>query len=170
MLSRLAEEKKILAENLVTKLNEIIVLPLEQHFEVFQGKESYVAHEFDMLEYAKEKCEVLIIGGTGDKFNETMGVRLKDYTKRQIERGIKMRYIGSEGQREAMESVHGKRELFEVRYLPGLFTAEVNTNIWPDALAFNIFSEPVTHFTIWNPLVTKSYAGFFETLWTLAKQ
>ena len=76
----------------------------------------------------------------------------------------------SEGQRASMPQTHGKRKLFEVRYLPGLFTGQVNTNVWSDAIGFNIYCEPVTRFIIWNPVVAGSYAQFFETLWKLARQ
>lgn len=169
ILKRLVDQQKTIADDVAAKLKEILVMPAEQTFEVFQGRESYIAHEFDMLERAKNGSEALVIGGMGDKFNQTMGERLKEYTSLQIKKNVKIRYIGSDSQRPTMAIVHGRRQLFEIKYLPGLFTAEVNTNVWPDALAFNIFSEPVTHFTIWNPLVAQSYRQFFETLWKLAK-
>ncbi|MDO8728449.1 MAG: helix-turn-helix domain-containing protein [bacterium] len=169
MLTRLADEKKALAENLVAKLNEIMILPPEQHFEVFQGKEAYVAHEFDMLERAKDGCQLLIIAGTGDQFNQNMGERLKEYSALQIRKNIIVHYLGSEAQRSNMTQMHGSRKSFEIKYLPGLFTGYVNTNIWPDALGFNIYGEPVTRFTIWNPVVAGSYSQFFKTLWNLAK-
>lgn len=170
VLARLIDQQKLLAESLVEKLREMVALPPEQRFEVFQGRESYVAHEFEMLEQAPENCQLLIIGGTGDKFNETMGERLQAYAALQVKKNITLRYIGSEGQRASMPTMHGRRKLFEIRYLPGLFTGQVNTNIWPGAIGFNIFSEPVTRFTIWNSVVAGSYTQFFETLWKMARQ
>ncbi len=146
-----------------------MVLPSDQQFEVFQGKESYIAHEFDLLEQAKEGSELLVIGGAGDRFNETMGERLSAYAALQAKKQISIRYIGSESQRAAMPELHGRRKLFQTRYLPGLFTGQVNTNVWPDVLGFNIFGEPVTRFTIWSPVVAGSYRQFFETLWKMAK-
>src|SRR3989344_5402504 len=136
---------------------------------VFQGKESCTAHEFEMLEKAPEGSELLVIGGTGDKFNETMAERLGEYVSLQVKKNIRVRYIGSEGQRATMPQMHGRRKLFEARYLPGLFTGQVNTNVWPDSIGFNIFGEPVTRFTIWNPVVAGGYRQFFETLWKLAR-
>jgi len=169
VLARLIDQQKLLAESLVEKLREMVALPPEQRFEVFQGRESYVAHEFEMLEKASDASELLVIGGTGDKFNEMMGERLQAYAALQVKKNITVRYIGSEGQRTSMLQMHGRRKLFEIRYLPGLFTGQVNTNVWPSAIGFNIFSEPVTRFTIWNPVVAGSYAQFFETLWKIAK-
>src|SRR3989344_4707586 len=169
VLARLIDQQKVIAENVAAKLQEMMVLPPDQRFEVFHGKESYVAHEFEMLEKAPEGSELLVIGGTGDKFNETMGDRLGEYMSLQVKKNIKVRYLGSEGQRATMSEMHGRRKLFEVRYLPGLFTGQVNTNVWPDAIGFNIFGEPVTRFTIWNPVVAGGYRQFFETLWKLAR-
>lgn len=168
-LARLVERQKTLADSITEKLFLLFSLPPEQNFEVFQGSESYIAHEFDMLHRAKEESELLIIGGSGDAFNEVMQFRLHEYTALQLKKHITMRYIGSENQRQAMSKLHGARKNFIVRYLPGLFTGQVNTNVWPDALGFNIFGDPITRFTLYSPVVAGSYRQFFETLWKLAK-
>ena len=169
VLTRFIDHQKTLADSVAIKLQEMMILPLDQRFEVFQGRESYIAHEFELLERSPENCELLVIGGTGDKFNETIGERLGEYANLQVKKNIKIRYLGSEGQRASMSDMHGQRKLFEIRYLSGFFTGQVNTNVWPDCLGFNIFSEPVTRFTIWSPVVAGSYTQFFETLWKMAK-
>lgn len=169
VLARLVEQQRAIADSVALQLQEMMILPPEQRFEVFQGQESYIAHEFDLLEKALECSELLVIGGAGDKFNETMGKSLFEYVALQTKKRISIRYIGSESQRASMPEMHGRRKLFEIRYLPGLFTGQVNTNVWPDCLGFNIFGEPVTRFTIWSPIVAGSYRQFFETLWKIAK-
>lgn len=168
-LRRLADQQKTIADNVAAKLEELVVLPPDHTFEVFQGRDSYVAHEFELLKNANNGSELLVIGGSGDKFNQAMKERLAEYSHLQTKKEIHIRYIGSEAQREKTEEMHGSRNLFKIRYLPGLFTGEVNTNIWPDALGFNIFSEPVTRFTVRSNIVAGSYRQFFETLWKLAK-
>lgn len=167
---QLAEIRKTHAESLASKLNEIMTLPPEQAFEVFQGRESYIAHEFDILEKAQEGSELLIIGGSGDKFNNMLGSKLGEYTKLQNTKRIKIRYIGSENEREKIQTMHGGRNNFSIRYLPGLFTGDVNTNIWSSSLGFNVYGDPVTRFTIWSPIIAGSYKQFFETLWKIAKE
>ncbi|TSC79273.1 MAG: Transcriptional regulator TrmB [Parcubacteria group bacterium Gr01-1014_29] len=169
VLTRLIDQQKVIADSVAIKLQEMMILPPDQRFEVFQGRESYVAHEFELLEQQQDGSELLVIGGAGDKFNEMMGERLQEYALLQVKKNISIRYIGSEGQRAGMPEMHGHRKLFESRYLPGLFTGQVNTNVWLDCLGFNIFGEPVTRFTIWSPVVAGSYRQFFETLWKLAK-
>lgn len=168
-LVHLAKARKANAEVLASKLDELMVLPPEQAFEVYQGRESYIAHEFDMLERAEEGSELLIIGGSGDKFNSIIGSRLGEYANLQSKKNIKIKYIGSESEREKTSSLHGGRKNFSIKYLPGLFTGQVNTNIWPDAIGFNIYGEPVTRFTIFSSIVAGSQKQFFEALWKIAK-
>ncbi len=169
-LVHLAEERKAQAEAVALRLGEFMTLAPEQTFETYQGHESYVAHEFDMLDRAEEGSELLIMGGSGDRFNAELGKRLSEYVELQTKKKIRIRYIGSDDQRTLMPMLHGKRSDFSVRYLPGLFTGEVNTNIWPDAIGFNIYGDPVARFTVFNPVVATSYRQFFETLWKLAKE
>lgn len=168
-LVRLADERKKQTESLAQKLNQMMILPPEQTFEVYQGRESYIAHEFDLLHRAQEGGELLVIGGSGDKFNDEMGERLREYANVQMKKNIIVRYIGSDDQRQKMPAMHGQRKNFQIRYLPGLFTGQVNTNVWPDVLGFNIYGEPVTRFTISSKQIAESYRQFFETLWNLAK-
>lgn len=169
-IARLIDQQKLLADSLVGKLEKLMVLPQEQQFEVYQGEESYLAHEFDLLERAEQGSELLVIGGTGDQFYQTMGKQLGRYDALRRSKEISIRYIGSEGQRETLEKTHGKRENFETKLLPGLFTGSVNTNVWPDSLGFNIYGDPVTRFTITSSIIAGSYRQFFETLWNLAKK
>jgi len=168
-LLRLIDNQKRIANNLVDELDELFTLPPEQRSEIFQGKESYIAHEFEMLEHAKKGSTLLVIGGQGDQFLKTMGDSIIVYDILRKKKNITVRYIGSEEQREDLAGGHGKRGKFEIRLLPGLFTGSVNTNVWPDAIGFNMFGDPVTRFTLWNPVVAGSYSQFFETLWKMAK-
>lgn len=168
MLVQLIDRQKRMAEEVAETLNEMILMPARNEFEVFQGNESYAAHEFDLLSQAPEGCELLIIGGMGDKFSENMGDEIKMYERLRLAKKITVRYIGSADQKEYLEKNKRTRQFFDYRVLPGLFTGMVNTNIWPEAIGFNIFGEPVTNFTISSSVIAGSYKQFFETLWKLA--
>ncbi|HLM83642.1 MAG TPA: helix-turn-helix domain-containing protein [Candidatus Bathyarchaeia archaeon] len=170
MLVQLIDQQKRIAEEVADKLNEMILIPTRNEFEIFQGKESYVAHEFDLMNQAPEKCELLIIGGMGDKFSENMGDEIRAYEKMRRAKKITVRYLGSADQKEYLEKNKKSRQFFDYRVLPGLFTGMVNTNIWPGAIGFNIFGEPVTNFTISSAVIAGSYKQFFETLWKLASR
>lgn len=168
-LVRLIDEQKHLADELAERLQERMILPPQQQFEVFQGAESFIAHEFELLSRAVKGSELLIIGGSGDAFTKTMGERLGPYEELRIKKEVRVRYIGSEGQHNDLEESKNVRAHFEYRVLPGLFTGLVNTNIWLDALCFNLFGNPVTAFVMGNSLVAGSYRQFFETLWRLSR-
>ena len=92
-LVRLIDEQKHLADELAEKLQERMILPPQQQFEVFQGVESFVAHEFELLGRVEEEAELLIIGGKGDAFKTTMGERLGAYETLRIKKGVSVRYI-----------------------------------------------------------------------------
>lgn len=169
VLSQLIEQQKRLADEVAEKLKAMVVLPQEQQFEVYQGVDSYVSHELDMLERAAPGATLLVIGGSGDQFIKTMGMRISEYDRLRLKKKISVRYIGSEDQSEALRKTHGIRQSFEFRLLPGLFTGLVNTNVWPDSVGFNIYGEPVSRVTILSKVIAESYMQFFETLWKMGK-
>jgi len=169
ILVSLIERQKEIARSVVEKLKEAMVMPPHQHFETYQGEESYIIYEFELLKNAPEGSELLVIGGSGDDFAKNMNKNLYSYEKLRIEKNISIRYIGSENQKKELMRSKNHRELFEYRILPGLFTGMVNTNIWPASIGFNIFGSPVTVFSISNPVIAGSYKQFFETLWRIGK-
>lgn len=170
ILSRLAEQQKNKADELAEKLASIMVLPPQQEYEIFQGQASYIAHEFELLEKASTGTELLIIGGSGDDFINSMGHQLGRYERIREEKKIQIRYLGSEDQKDGLRKSRAGRSFFEFAILPGLFTGKVNTNIWQTAIGFNIFGDPLTSFVVSNPIVAGSYRQFFETLWKLGKK
>lgn len=167
-LVRLVEAQKKTADNLASRLETFISLPREQRFEIFQGNQSYVAHEFDLLKEAPDGSEILIVSGDGDRFLEEMKDRMGEYEALRLKKKVSVRYIGSHGQKDYLQSNTNKRELFSYRLLPGLFTGQVSTDIWPTAIGFNVYGEPVTSFVVSNEVIAGSYKQFFETLWKMA--
>src|SRR3989344_535645 len=94
-LARLIDRKKQVADELAESLAEQVTLPLNQRFEVFQGKESFIAHEFDLLAEAPEGAELLVIGGSGDQFFKTMASNLASYESERLKKQVTVRHIGS---------------------------------------------------------------------------
>ncbi|NTU98824.1 hypothetical protein HGA64_02355 [Candidatus Falkowbacteria bacterium] len=168
-LASLIDQQKRLADNVVTQLQSMIVLPPAQQFEIFQGEESFIAHEFELLDLASEHSELLVIGGEGDNFYQVMGHELIRYEKIRSKKNIKIKYLGSEAQRETLSKSKSDRRLFEYKLLPGMFTGLVNTNIWSNCIGLNLFGEPVTAFVMKNQQIADSYKQFFNALWQMAK-
>ena len=169
MLVRVAEQQTRLAEDLVQRLEAMNRLPSDSAFEVYQGQEAFIAHEEELLRMAPPGSELLIIGGAGDHFAELMQASLGAYEFTRRQKNIKIRYVGSQDQAEALKKSTGARFLFEARVLPGSFTGLVNTNIWPEIVNFNTFGTPVTSFVLKSKLTAESYRSFFETIWKMGK-
>jgi len=170
MFTRLALQQEKIAQNIVEELSQIMVLPPEQQYEIVQGEESFRALQLELYGEMPENSQLLVISGSGDKYMEVMGKDIKKTDGIRAKKNILLRYIGCDEQREFLQKSQRAQGLFEFKLLPGLFTGEVNTNIWDHAITFNIFGDPVTCFLIKNPVIAGSYKRFFETLWNIAKE
>ncbi len=144
-------------------------MPAPQQLEVFQGRDSYIAHELDLVGRAVDGSEMLVIGGLGDKFHSTMGDAIKQYDALCAKKKIHIRYLGCEKQREEMQLIASKRTDLTFRLLPGEFGGDVNINIWPDRISYNIFGTPVSKITLSSKVIAESQQQFFETLWAMGK-
>ena len=169
VLLNLIEQQRRTAETVVSQLQSVLTMPAPQQLEVFQGQDSYVAQEFELLEQASVGSELLVIGGLGDKFHSIMGEDIHTYNNRSIKKRIKIRYMGCESQREELKKIVSTRPNFQFRLLPGEFGGEVNTNIWPDCISYNIFGTPVNKITLRSKTIAESQRQFFETLWGMGK-
>ena len=147
----------------------MVSLPTESTFETYQGLEAFIAHEEELLRLASKRDELLVIGGNGDYFMESMGESYGAYEFTRRKKEIRVRYIGSKDQVAQLQKNEANRFLFEARVLPGVFTGLVNTNIWPGVVNLNMFGTPVTSFVLKSPDVATSYRSFFEALWSMAK-
>lgn len=170
MFTRLAFQQEKIAQEVVEELNKIIVLPPEQEYEVVQGEEAFRALQLELYQEMPENSQLLVISGSGDKYAQIMGNDLRRNDRIRAKKNILLRYVGCDEQREFLQKSQRIQGLFEFKLLPGLFTGEVNTNIWDSVITFNIFGDPVTCFLIRNPVITGSYKQFFETLWNIAKE
>ena len=168
-LLSIAEDQRRTAEAVAAQLEMLVGTPAPQQFQIFQGADSYIAHEFELLEKAPHGATLLIIGGLGDKFHQTMGDRVRAYDVLRTKKKIRVRYIGSEAQRDELQRAGIRRGDFDFRLLPGDFAGEVNTNVWPDAVSFNVYGTPIGKITITNTAIAASYRQFFETLWRMGK-
>ncbi len=168
-LLAIVDQQRALAEKTTHQLHNLISLPSPQQFDIYQGSDSYVRYEFQSLMQASIHEELCVIGGTGDHFYNIMHLHLQEYERIRKRKEIHIRYLGSIEQKAELEAMKENRPHFEFRLLPGLFTGLVNTNIWAEHIALNLFGNPVVCFTITNRQVAESYKGFFNTLWELGK-
>jgi sugar-specific transcriptional regulator TrmB len=103
-ITNLIDSKKRIAEDLATKLQNFYIPPKDQSLEMIQGDESYIEHEFELLQKARPDSELLVIGGSGDSFIKIMWSKLQKYEEQRLAKSIKIRYVGSEQQRREFGS------------------------------------------------------------------
>ena len=169
-LISLAEEKKLTAQSLAKNLQSRFIGAHEQDFEVFQGEAAFAAHQFDMLEQVEPDQEAFSISGAPRRFLDELGTGESDeFEKLRVEKGLRVRFIGTEAMRERMTEMKKWRKLWECRIFPGELTGLIDTDIWPDNLTFMAYGDPLLCFTLRSKTIAEGYKKFFESLWTLSK-
>lgn len=164
-LELLAERKKTLATELAHDL-ELGRISHSQDFELYQGEDAFVAHEFEELGHAGEGEQWLILGGSEDKFVPLMGKAMKEYDELRLRKRIQIRYLGSESQRTELLAFSKARPLFEARVIAGFGPSIVNTLVRPHSLSLSTYADPVLTYAVRNDRVAESYRTLFEAIWS----
>lgn len=164
-IGSLVEEKKIIAHEAIDILERLFAHPVKQEFEVYQGREQFVTHEFQLIRAADDGDFIDILGGTGSKFADLLGEERTEYNEMSIEKNIHIRFLGSEDQREYLESVKKGRINFEYCIIKGLQNSFVSTSIRKDNVTFQVYGNPILAFVLRSKEVAEDYRNLFETLW-----
>ncbi len=166
----LAEEKKLIAQNLVRQLQDQYVQTVEQSFEVYQGADALVSHELEMFRTAPIGTRIDVINALRGHYFSLIGEENEEYERIRAERKISVRYIGPESGRDEFKKMEKNRVLWEYRAFPGLSTGLVDMAIWPESIVFNIFGKPLLCFTLTNKEIADGYREFFEALWKVSSK
>lgn len=164
------KDKERKANELVESLNQSMTIKNYQEVSTFHGEEEFRSINFDALNNEPSDGEIMIIGGEGDRYLESMGQLMNKYEELRLKKKVTIRYIGNESQRQALTDLAFKRKWFEARILPGLSTGLVNTNIFNNEVLLNIFGTPLYVIRIQSRPVTESNKNFFNNLWQLSKK
>ncbi len=164
-IESLVDEKRIIANQVKDSLELLFKKSSEQEFEVFQGEDQFITHEFSMIQDAPLNGVIDIIGGKEDKFQMILGNEKRSYNKIGIDKKIKIRFIGTEEQKEYLAKVKASREYFDYKILPGFNTSTVSTSIHTNAILFQIYGNPLLVFKIKSKEIADSYRTFFDSLW-----
>lgn len=164
-LSSLVDEKRIIANDLVDALESIFQRPERQEFEVYQGREQFITHEFRLVKEAEQGSFVDILGGAGSKFSEMLGEERDSYNELSLERDIRIRFLGAEDQREYLAGTKRVRANFDFRIMKGLNNSYVSTSIRPNNITFQVYGNPTLAFYLKSKEIAQDYRNFFETLW-----
>jgi sugar-specific transcriptional regulator TrmB len=148
---------------------ELLLLTGKEHtqdFQVFQGKEAYIANEFTELERATTGEVWRIIGGSGDVFTELLGHEFSLYDDERKKKDISILYLSTEDQKDALPQA--SRPDFKVRSIKGYNKNNTNTLIRPESVSINSFSDPVLAYYLYSKETAEGYQNFFDALWEMA--
>ncbi len=170
-LLSLIEEKKLAANALAKELQDRYAGEREQDIEIFQGDSAFAAQQFELLKRQPNDTVICVIASETERYQATLEAEgaWDDYLQILREKNIKTRYLGSEKQRERLQTLE-KTEQWTYRILPGHATGLMNTDIWHDNITLNIFGDPVLCITVTGKEIANGYREFFETLWNLSSK
>jgi sugar-specific transcriptional regulator TrmB len=170
-IDSLVQEKILIANDVRDKLESLFQRKEQQEFEVYQGEDQFVAHEFKMIEEAPVGANICVIAGKGDKFTDIMGdTHRRPYNAAALAKNISVLYIGTSDQEEYLSSVKARRPLFDYRIMPGLHTSSVSTSIHENAVLFQVYGDPLLVFKIKSKQIADDYQSFFNSLWELCTE
>ena len=166
----LAEEKKLSAQAIVRQLQTQFGPSHEQSFEIFQGRNAFVAHEFAILEAMNDGAVINILGGGWFEYLDLFGDDMPIYEAKRLAKRVNLRYLSTAAREKSMDTMLKiQTELFDYRILPQPAPG-IETDIYDDKIAFHLYGDPVVSFTFINKQIADSYRGFFEVLWNLSSR
>lgn len=169
-LLSLIEEKKFVVQSVAKELQSRFAGAHEQDLEVYQGESSFMAHQIDLLRRSPQGGTVDAIANESEWFQETF-VReglWDEFLQLQTEKQVKIRYLGSEAQRERLQQREKVEPLWTYRILPGQSTGKMSVDIWTDSVTFIVYSKPMLCFTLTSKEVADGYHEFFNAIWALS--
>jgi len=171
-LLSLVEEKRLAAQSVAHELQKRFAGIHEQNFEVFQGENSFAAHQIELLRQLPIGFTINVIASEGEIYNSTIEQLgfWDEYEQIREERKIHVRYLGAETQREQLQKREHEMPRWEYRILPGLSGGIMNTDIWNDRININIFGDPILSLTTTSKEIADGYRQFFEAIWNLSSK
>lgn len=169
-LSEQLAERKRNIDDLISELEAEAVISPENQFNIFQGHESFVAKETELIKRMPENGTVLVVGGEGDQYVKQCGKAIHELDYIRSRKNIMIRYIGAQPQKQELEG-RASQGPFSYRLLPGTFQGESNYAVYKELGIFGlyVFTDPVTSFLVENKKVSQNFISFFETLWKLGQ-
>lgn len=169
-LNSLIEEKRLIAQKTIEMLKMISKKPAEQEFEVYQGEDAYIQHQFDMLENMEDGGEILIIATNwGELFTKKRADFFNKYEQRREMKNISIRFVLNEGLRKITTEIKDSRKNTNYRFLPE-HQSHSGICIFKESIDFYLMGEPITVFNFKNEKISQGYADFFNIIWDLAKE
>jgi len=168
-IEKITRKRSIEATDLARELNKISAIHNDQDFEVLQGAKQIQQYEMDYAYESDEGSEEFIIGGEAKGFRDVMGDQLEEYLSEKNRKGIKVRYIGNENEREEYTKSIGLLPNQESRFMKDMPQGVTHMVIRQDTVLFFSFLTPPLVYVIKSEAVARDYKQFFMMLWNMAK-
>lgn len=171
VLETIGRKKALVAGDLARDLNNISAIGNEQDFEVIQGKRAIQEYEFMYVKHATENDEEFIIGGASSSvFVEIMGDTLKEYLEEKKKKKIKVKYIGTEDEKDFYQNSIGKFENQDSRFLKKLPKGKTHIVVRKESVSFFSFLNPPLVYVLKSKEIADNYRSFFNMLWEMAEE
>ena len=162
------EAKRVAARSLVADLESHVPDSPTARPEVYEGRDAFIAHELALMEIATPGSELLILGGGGSLYIETLGRDASEHERLRVEKDIHIRYLSPTGQDNYLKIMSQSRKHFTYRILPHLVPGLVDQHIWPEISEFLVFGATPVAFVYKNAQVAESQRQYFDFLWALS--
>jgi DNA-binding transcriptional regulator GbsR (MarR family) len=165
----LASQRQSVAKTVTEELLKLVKRERAQDFQVFQGTDSFVQHEFKELELSSEGALWRIIGCDGDLFDEVMGSELEAFDHLRDKKSLQIRYIGAPAQKAALEKIKLNRPCFDYRIVPDFNDSSCVTLIREKSVSTRSYSKPVLNYELYSESAALGQHNFFDALWRMCE-
>lgn len=166
----LGRKKAILAGDLAQELNLVSAVGNEQDFEVIQGKRAIQEYEFLYAQHVEKESQECIIGGSGNLYSELMDDVLPEYLEIKEKKNIRVKYLGTDDEREFYKKFAGKHKNQEYRFIKKLPKGKTHLVVREDSVAFYTFLNPPLVYVVKSKQIADNYRAFFEMLWEMGQK
>ena len=169
-LDKISRRRALEASDLVQDLNKISAINNDQDFEVLQGVKQIQKFEMDYVYESEKGEEEFIIGGYSKGFSDLMGDQLDEYLEEKSKKNIKVRYIGSDNEREMYKKYIGLYPNQEHRFMKELPQGVTHMLVRKNTVLFFSFLTPPLVYVTKSEVVAENYKRFFMMLWNMAQK
>jgi sugar-specific transcriptional regulator TrmB len=168
------KEKAEAAKAFAGSVQELLKAPI-QEITIHQGNDEYLSLLSGLIKNLPKGSTKYVLGTGGEAFMEnTMRPIWKKYHKVAHEQEIKIKMLGYESQRQAIDPDIKPEGMYEVKYLPNNIENPSGLHVYPeiDTVLNIIYSDntkPVTAIKIKDKSLVQGYLNLFNNLWSQAQ-
>ena len=164
------DEKHKIAEIVSANIKEKIS-SVSHEITIHTGNEEYLSLLATLINKLPKGGTKYVLGTGGEEFMRETMLPIWSKYHRVVENGkIKIKMIGYESQRQAIEPYTREIGLYEIKYLPSEMQNPAGVHIYPEAgvvlnIIYSTKNNPVTVIKMKNKELVDGYLNLFNHLW-----